>query len=72
MQITSRISEHRPQFEIVGWEEAGLKKPSYIRYANLHHIHISHVAKSIGNLNENEYNRMIEIFNEFVRISKGR
>ncbi|WP_027092664.1 type II toxin-antitoxin system PemK/MazF family toxin [Cohnella thermotolerans] len=67
MQITSRASRERPQYKIRKWREAGLKKESYVRYANLHHIRVSHVAGKIGRVDEDEYQNVISLLGIFLR-----
>lgn len=68
MQITSRHSDIRPQYAIHKWREAHLKAPSYVRYANLHHIHVQHVFAKIGELEREEYQAITEQLEQFVSL----
>ncbi|GAB7386636.1 hypothetical protein BSNK01_04720 [Bacillaceae bacterium] len=70
MQITSRFSENRPQYQIVDWKNAGLKMPSYVRYANIHHIDSAHVLGTIGKLMDEEYLKIISLLKDFLRQEK--
>ena len=68
MQITSRNSLFRNQYPIKEWKQAGLKKPSWVRYLVLQHIHVSLVVDVLGEFPRDEYAAVVSLLAETIAI----
>lgn len=54
LMVTSQNPSDDKIYEIEHWNQAGLKKPSYIRLMNKHTFHFSELINRIGCLHNND------------------
>ena len=67
-QITSRNSPFRNQYRITEWAQAGLRKPSWVRYLALQHIHSSLIVDVLGEMPRDEYLNIVSLISQAIAL----
>ena len=67
-QITSRNSLFRNQYGITNWAKAGLRKPSWVRYLALQHIHSSLIVDVLGDMPRDEYHQIVPLISQAIAL----
>ncbi|MCI0184762.1 type II toxin-antitoxin system PemK/MazF family toxin [Sulfoacidibacillus ferrooxidans] len=68
VQITTKHSPFRPQYQIQDWKHAGLTKSSWIRYLVMQHVHGSLVLDVLGEFPHDEYLNVVSLITQAISI----
>lgn len=68
--LVVKVTKHAPRdtfdYEIVEWVKANLTQPSTVRASKLEDLPLSSIIKKYGTLEDNDYNNIIDLVNEFT------